>query len=285
MSATRGVSLHVGLNRVDPKHYEGWTGALTACESDAEDMERIASMQGFATLRLPTADATRDAVTSAVRRAAGELRAGDIFFMSYSGHGGQVPDISGDEADLQDETWCLFDGQLIDDELRELWALFEPGTRVLLLSDSCHSGTVARMAYDALDAAGLARPAISSAEVGGPAAFRAMPRDVALRTFHANQDFYRDILKGLPEAGQESPIRATLRLISGCQDNQLSLDGAANGLFTSTLLRVWKNGAFEGDYHRFHQRIVRLMPPTQTPNHMVIGERDPDYDAQRPFRI
>jgi hypothetical protein len=35
----RGISLHIGLNRVDPDHYDGWDGALTACEFDAEDME------------------------------------------------------------------------------------------------------------------------------------------------------------------------------------------------------------------------------------------------------
>lgn len=29
---TKGLSLHLGLNRVDPAHYGGWDGALTACE-------------------------------------------------------------------------------------------------------------------------------------------------------------------------------------------------------------------------------------------------------------
>ena len=52
-----------------------------------------------------------------MRAAAKALSAGDLFFLTYSGHGGQVPDVTGDEADKQDETWCLFDGQLIDDEL------------------------------------------------------------------------------------------------------------------------------------------------------------------------
>ena len=28
-----------------------------------------------------------------------------------------MPDTSGEEVDRQDETWCLWDGQLIDDEL------------------------------------------------------------------------------------------------------------------------------------------------------------------------
>lgn len=38
----KGFYLHVGLNSVDPKHYSGWSGNLTTCEADAEDVELIA---------------------------------------------------------------------------------------------------------------------------------------------------------------------------------------------------------------------------------------------------
>ena len=35
----QGISVHIGLNSVDPRHYEGWAGQLTACEADAKDMQ------------------------------------------------------------------------------------------------------------------------------------------------------------------------------------------------------------------------------------------------------
>ena len=57
-----------------------------------------------------------------------------------------MPDTSGEEVDRQDETWCLWDGQLIDDELYLELSRFAAGVRVLVLSDSCHSGTVTRAA-------------------------------------------------------------------------------------------------------------------------------------------
>ena len=64
--------------------------------------------------------------------------------MTYSGHGGQVPDGDDEEADSSDETWVAFDRQIVDDELYELWGKFKPGVRIVVLSDSCHSGSVNR---------------------------------------------------------------------------------------------------------------------------------------------
>ena len=95
---------------------------------------------------LLTKKATRAKTLAAIRAAAKRLKSGDLFFLSYSGHGGQVDDVSGEEDDKLDETWCLFDGQLIDDELYLELGRFAKGVRVLVLSDSCHSGTVTRAA-------------------------------------------------------------------------------------------------------------------------------------------
>lgn len=38
----KGISLHIGLNSVDPVHYQGWDGKLAACEFDAKDMVALA---------------------------------------------------------------------------------------------------------------------------------------------------------------------------------------------------------------------------------------------------
>ncbi len=35
---SKGISLHLGMNAVDPAHYGGWSGELLACEADANDM-------------------------------------------------------------------------------------------------------------------------------------------------------------------------------------------------------------------------------------------------------
>jgi hypothetical protein len=140
-----GYALAIGLNEVDPAHYAGWSGPLTGCEPDAEDMREIAAQQGFQVETLVTAQATRRAVLSKLEDLAQRVKNGDLLVVSYSGHGGQIPDQNGDEADGLDETWCLYDGELLDDELHGAWAKFQAGVRILVFSDSCHSGTVLKM--------------------------------------------------------------------------------------------------------------------------------------------
>lgn len=276
----KGRALTIGLNAVDPKHYAGWSGELNACEADAEDMADIAKEQGFQAKTLLTKMATRTRVINEITAAAKALKAGDIFMLSYSGHGGQLPDENNDEDDNQDETWCLYNGELVDDELYKLWSKFAAGVRILVFSDSCHSGSVTKQAYyrAALTAAGAG--ASSTTE---KIKYRFMPPDAALRTYRKNRAFYDKILK---QKGAKKPeVKATILLISGCMDNQLSSDGDFNGLFTANMLRVWDDGKFKKSYRSFHKAIVKRMPPDQTPNYFVVGGANSAYEAQAPFTI
>ena len=65
--------------------------------------------------------------------------------LSYSGHVGKLPDQNSDEIDKTDETWCLYDRQFVDDELNNYLAGFKDGVSIVVLSDSCQSGTVTRI--------------------------------------------------------------------------------------------------------------------------------------------
>jgi hypothetical protein len=280
MMMAKGLALTIGLNSVDPKHYGGWSGELNACEADAEDMADIAQARKFKAKTLLTKAATRTKVTGEIAKAAKTLKAGDIFMLSYSGHGGQLPDLNRDEPDAQDETWCLYNGELVDDELYALFGKFKGGVRILVFSDSCHSGTVVKMAYY------QGRTMTRGSDVPSQGIrYRFMPPDVALRTYRNNRKFYDPILKKAKMRETKAAVKASVLLISGCQDNQLSADGDFNGLFTAQLLRVWKNGAFKGDYREFHASIVRRMPPDQTPNYFLAGKPDLKFEAQRPFTI
>src|SRR5262249_7686434 len=295
----RGLSVHVGLNSVDPKHYAGWSGDLVACEFDAKDMAALARAQNIKPTLLLTRRATRANVLEAVRAAAKTLGSGDLLFLSYSGHGGQIPDVSGDEPDKKDETWCLYDGELIDDEMFNELSSFADGVRIIVLSDSCHSGSVVR--------------ARIPETVAGSGRSKMMPPSVAMRTYAQNKAFYDKLQEKVAEdagraarsvdpdaalaqlhatgsnrlSGIAGKVRASVILISGCQDNQTSMDGDHNGAFTEELLRVWNNGHFNpehGTYVNFHAMIKAGMPASQTPNFFTLGTVAL-FAKQRPFTI
>lgn len=291
------MSLHIGLNAVSATAYGGWSGELNACEFDAKDMAAIAKSCGMKSTMLLTKKGTRANMLTAMRSAAKQLVAGDLFFLTYSGHGGQIPDVTGEEEDKQDETWCLYDGQLIDDELYFELSQFATGVRVLVFSDSCHSGTVARVAPP--------QPGMNWPTTTGRS--KMMPLAVGMRTYREHQAFYdklqQDVAKAAGKASLLDPdsvlaqlavsprltaiakkFKPAVILISGCQDNQTSMDGDHNGAFTEQLLKVWNNGSFRGNYAKFHAAIKTLLPADQTPNLFTLGAVA-RFLKQQPFSI
>ena len=279
MSTHRGMSVHVGLNAVDPGGYAGWSGELGACEFDAKDMAAIAKKAGFATRTLLTKKGTSAAVIEAIADAADTLKSGDTFLLTYAGHGSQVPDGTSEadgtseESDGMDETWVLYDRELLDDELYALWASFPPGARIVMLSDSCHSGTMVRAIRRTV------RPSLVRDTV-----FRTMPPAVRTKVTKANAALYKAIQAATP-AGDSLEIGASVLLLSGCQDNQTAADGDRNGLFTGTVKQVWDNGRFKGRYRGFWRQISRRMPPTQSPNWYTTGARSRSLESAHPFSI
>lgn len=283
----RGQSIHIGLNSVDPDAYGGWAGELNACEFDANDMRAIAEDAGFAPTTLLTQDATSESVLNALQRSAAELESGDTLLLTYSGHGGQIPDTNSDEADAQDETWVLFDRQMVDDELYTAYSNFAAGVRIAVFSDSCHSGTVTRVGPPiASGASGSTVPTFQPGAVG--ARSRAMPAALAQRDFLRRRSLYEAIPHAGPSEGDDfkaTEAQASILLISGCQDNQLSLDGTYNGLFTATLLTVWNGGQFRGGYPQLRDQISTRMPQTQTPKLTITGTPDRSFIWSRPFTL
>jgi hypothetical protein len=283
----RGVSLHLGLNAVDPDHYGGWDGQLAGCENDANDMEALAASRGFTTSTMLTTAATAETASAAIAAAAEALAAGDIFLLTYSGHGGQVPDTNGDEGDHQDETWVLHDRELVDDELWALYGRFARGVRIVVLSDSCHSGTVTReLHYRETYLPHTAAIGAAGDATADQLRTKCLPKEVEERTYAAHRELYDGIQRSLPPGGgNKGDIGADVLLISGCADNQTSGDGPRNGVFTGNLLRVWQHGAFKGSYRELFQKLSPLMPSSQSPNYYRVGTVDEAFDRQAAFTI
>lgn len=261
----RGISLHIGMNAVDPGGYPlrptrpgrkyvvlsddyepvefdcdfriGWVGPLSSCELDAENLHALASGQNFEAKILRTKQATSAAVVKEIRRAAKALKSGDTFLITYAGHGAQVEDLSGDEADGEDETWCLYDRMLLDDEQRELYAEFAKGVKIVVLSDSCHSGSASRSGR-AVSAIEL--PPHSDGEV------REMDERTAVAVYLGRKKEYDQIQRNLKDPAPK--LKASRLLFSACQDYEHAMGYKDGGVFTVALLKVWNGGRFKGSY-------------------------------------
>ncbi len=245
---TRGRALHIGVRTYDANAHGRDVPRVLAAEADACAMAELTRHEGFvAAPPLCSAAATVAAVEAAIGQAQRDLMAGELFVLSFSGHGGRFADVfddptprppgghnrwPGDEGDGRDEAWCLFDGVLLDDRLHELLSGFAAGVRILVVSDSCYAGTMLRSALT-----------IASAP---------------------------------PEVGAE------VLLLAACGDAQRTYARDDRGLFTGALLRAWDGGRFRGSHHDFLDAIRVAWPHAQLAH---LGSSVPAFAARRPFTI
>ncbi len=276
------LSVHVGLNRVSPAHY-GSEQPLRGAVADAQAMQAIADANGFTSTLLLNEAGTVLAVSQAIRTAAARLRSGDSFFLSYAGHGSQLFDGTGEEPDSLDETLCLFDRMLLDDELHGLLLGFDARVRVLVITDSCHSASATRPIIDpeADDfpdgIIGPAYPALDEVR------FRHIEEEVAREIYGASASRY-DEARVLAGAYRQADLRCAKVHLAACQDNQLAADASDHGYFTKQLLHHWDQGAFAGSYDDLFRALDRAMPRRQRPN-LETGGDAALFVSQRPFSI
>ncbi len=312
-SAPKGIALCIGLNSLDPSHYANWDGRLFGCEHDATDMAAIAHQSGFVFLsgdhgKLITKNATRGAVLQAIRAACRALKSGDIFMISYSGHGDEVPDPQAPAVNQgMDQTWCLYDGMLLDKELYAEWSHFADGVRILVFSDSCHSAGITRAPTDyVLDVHLMGAPALADPPRIGDRqrlmqlkdsftnlvrrhpneTLKLVPPEVSIAAYAAERTRYEGIVRDVERPGTQ--IHAWVLSITACKNEQTAGDRETNGVFTIALKQVWNNGAFQGDYVKFHADIAAaaaiLRPAQEAQRRMVDADHDA-YWQQRPFTI
>lgn len=121
---------------------------LPECANDArklaEDLRRVGLMDASQQILLTDSEATTSAIRQAFARMAREVGPNDVFLFFYSGHGGQRPSQSDpNELDRRDETIVLYDQEMLDDEMANLYGQLR-GRLGLIALDSCFSGGFAK---------------------------------------------------------------------------------------------------------------------------------------------
>lgn len=132
--------------------------ALQGCVNDVNDMSGILKdFLGFADtdiVKLTDAQATKASIMKNLKSMVADAKAGKLSYLvfSFSSHGTQVPDTSGDEPDRADEAFCPYDlaqkGDqwdpdyvILDDELHDLFIQLPKNVLLEVYMDTCHSGT------------------------------------------------------------------------------------------------------------------------------------------------
>lgn len=277
----RAVSIHIGVNQ--PRRPDGYA-LLKHSESTAGRMAELAGQAGYqSTLVLRGEAATGQAVHHALAGASQALVRGDTLFVSFSGHGAQVPDMDGDERERLDEAWCLYDGHLLDDKLAGYWRLFERGVRIVVVVESCYSAGSCRGA-DLPRVRWMPYPA-ADVDAAAEATLRLRNGRSSLRGVEPEP------VPGVEAAAPcitEPPrdayqIRASVLMLAASREDRT----AADGLFTRCLLQVWNEG-FTGSYCELYWRVqqrVMAERPSQEPQILMLGAPDLGFPHAPAFRV
>ena len=133
---------------------------LPGIDLDIERVREMLNRMGFDNSQIHTLMDEQATSTNVIAEMSGWLRRGvkptDRVVFYFSGHGSSVPDFSGDEEDGLDEVLVTHDmhrarvnnratlaGVVVDDKIGELLDAI-PSRNILVLVDSCHSGTITR---------------------------------------------------------------------------------------------------------------------------------------------
>lgn len=199
-------SLHIGVNKYNPAVW-GSDANLRGCVADADAMALLAKDLGYKVSgKLLDQYATKANVELAIRKAAAEVLPGETFLLSYSGHGTQVHDSSGEERDRLDEAICLHDDLLLDDELVNLLALFKEGVKINVVADTCHS------------------------------------EDQVRRIFPPGEEMKPRFIKAIVDLVRPKPapvkVAASVIQYAACKTTEVAWDTPKGGAFTRALLEI-----------------------------------------------
>lgn len=182
-------ALSIGIN------YTGTPYKLNGCINDAINIQKRCSDTGFKNLILLNDNTQKKPskinILNELKYIMKNSYAGDLIVFTYSGHGSYRQDTNGDEKDRRDEMIISIDLKpILDDELKDIIQTnLKKDVTLFALFDSCYSGTVLDLKYQYYDS--------------------------------SNYDEYTENDKTIETNGN-------IIMISGCSDNQTSVDSYFN---------------------------------------------------------
>lgn len=272
-------ALLIGINR-----YRIPGADLRGCVNDVRNIQTVLTRHyGFvkSDIKILTDyEATKKAMQAAIRTLITDAKKGDVLLLHYSGHGSNVPDKDGDEADKRDEILCPTDldwkDPLTDDWLRKSFDKLKPGVSLTVIMDCCHSGSNTR-AIQPPDAPRIARYLPNPWDIMAEESGRKLRGHVAgeLRTSSRAQRRRTDVV--------DADICEVL--LTGCRDTQTSADayigGSYNGALTYHLAAALNNAQGEITCRELHSQTLSRLKKANFEQVPQLECRKGNFD--RPF--
>ena len=236
-------ALCVGINKF--QNYPQF--ALNGCVNDAKDMaalfKDLLAVRAADITTLTDANATKANIMAQLKALVAEAKAGKLsyFAFSFSSHGTQVKDTSGDEEDGMDEAFVSYDlaqkggdwdpaHVICDDEFHDLFEQLPTTCAFEAFLDTCHSGT------------GFKDPSMRPRYIP-PISEPALGKSKKVRGFTMKRaSGRRSAGDGVPDA--DITTAKNIILWTGCRSNQTSADaffnGRYNGAFTYNYVKVMR---------------------------------------------
>ncbi|KAG0278950.1 Ca(2+)-dependent cysteine protease [Linnemannia exigua] len=220
----------IGIN------YTGHANTLHGCVNDTAIMKGFLQDRGFEEdkIHILTDDQvgtrwmpTRENILANLKWLITDAKKNDSYFLHYSGHGGQIADVDGDETEGRDN--CIFPldhaevGVITDDELHTLLVkALPPGVRLTAVFDCCHSGSALDLPY--LYA--------STGYIRGSSALANLGHELVEGNFDADaikelQEKWKKLQLEEKEFARQVSLKAAhadVIMFSGCKDDQTSAD-------------------------------------------------------------
>jgi hypothetical protein len=195
-------------------NYRNTQYELAGCINDAYSIEKLLKTKyGYTSTNVITDDSyirpTCNNMYTQIKNFINSGIRGDTLFLFYSGHGNYIKDKNKDEQTGNDQVLVGCDFvYLVDDNMKNLInTCLKPGVTLIMVTDSCFSGSVLDLRYQYMD---------------------------TLKN------------KSLNTNVKQLETRGNVILISACQDNQTAIDTSfnsiPNGALTGAFLKVLENG-------------------------------------------
>ena len=275
-------ALFIGIN------YFGTQSELKGCINDVKNIKKFLEEQYKLDEVLVLTDdqtsdqskmPTRENILKGFRWLTQGASSGDSLIMHYSGHGGSVKDLDGEEEDGNDETLCPSDyasaGQILDDEIHEVLVKGIPqGVRLTAIMDCCHSQSILDLPFTYningdLEITMNDRNKGVTKIISSGVKYALGEKTDGMRGL---QEGFKMFVAGSTKGGGDSAARAKsvstrttdadVIMFSGCQDSQTSADahigGESTGAMSYALIKALREN-HNMDYTHLLSRMRQIL--------------------------